>query len=82
MGLTVELSWCDKQTEFMVEDETSKGFGNAVTLAEAPSLSTAHDVNNGCFDVGSEWLVTVQPLCVHRINLDALDYHVSFNNKK
>ena len=34
MGLTVKLSWYDKQTEFIVEDETSEDFGNDCTIVE------------------------------------------------
>lgn len=82
MGFTVELSWYDKKTEFIVEDETSEDFGNDATIVEALSLSIKDDVNNGCFDVGREWLATLQPLFVHRIDLNEFDYQVSFNYKR
>ena len=39
MGLTVKLSWYDKQTEFIVEDETSEDFGNDCTIVETLGLS-------------------------------------------
>ena len=39
MGLTVELSWYDKKTEFIVEDETSEDFGNDCTIVETLGLS-------------------------------------------
>lgn len=39
MGLTVELSWYDKKTEFIVEDETSEYFGNDCTIVETLGLS-------------------------------------------
>ena len=82
MGLTVKLSWYDKKTEFIVEDERSEDFGDDATIVEALSLSTEHDVNNGCFDVGLEWLTTLQPLFEHRIDLNEFDYQVSFNYKR
>ena len=82
MGLTVELSWYDKKTEFIVEDETSEDFGNDCTIVETLGLSINKNVNNGCFDVGREWLTTLQPLFVHRIDLNEFDYQVSFNYKR
>ena len=82
MGLTVKLSWYDKQTEFIVEDETSEDFGNDCTIVETLGLSIKKNVNNGCFDVGREWLTTLQPLFEHRIDLNEFDYQVSFNYKR
>lgn len=82
MGLTVELSWYDKKTEFMVEDETSDDLGNDVSIVEALNLSIEHDVNNGCFDISHQWIIVLQPLFRHRIDLNAFDYQVSFNYKK
>ena len=82
MGLTVELSWYDKKTEFIVEDETSEDFGNDCTIFETLGLSIKKNVNNGCFDVGREWLTTLQPLFEHRIDLNEFDYQVSFNYKR
>ena len=81
MGLTVELSWYDKKTEFIVEDETSEDFGKDCTIVETLGLSIKKNVNNGCFDVGREWLTTLQPLFVHRIDLNEFDYQVSFRYK-
>ena len=82
MGLTVELSWYDKKTKFIIEEETSEDFGKDCTIVEALSLSIKDDVNNGCFDVGLEWLTTLQPLFEHRIDLNEFDYQVSFNYKR
>ena len=82
MGLTVKLSWYDKQTEFIVEDETSEDFGSDCTIVETLGLSIKKNVNNGCFDVGREWLTTLQPLFVHRIDLNEFDYQASFNYKR
>ena len=82
MGLTVELSWYDKKTEFIVEDETSEDFGKDCTIVETLGLSIKKNVNNGCFDVGREWLTTLQPLFEHRIDLNEFDYQVSFNYKR
>ena len=82
MGLEVELSWYDKKTERIVEDETSEDFGNDCTIVEALNLSIKKNVNNGCFDVGREWLANLQPLFVHRIELNKFDYQVSFNYRR
>ena len=82
MGLEVELSWYDKKTEFIVEDETSEDFGNDCTIVETLGLSIKKNVNNGCFDVGREWLTTLQPLFEHRIDLNEFNYQVSFNYKR
>lgn len=82
MGLTVKLSWYDKKTECIVENERSEDFGDDVTIVEALNLSTKHDVNNGRFDVEREWLTTLQPLFEHRIDLNEFDYQVSFHYKR
>ena len=82
MGLTVELSWYDKKTKFIIEEETSEDFGNDCTIVEALNLSIKNNVNNGCFDVVHEWLTTLQPLFKHRIDLNEFDYQVSFHYKR
>ena len=81
MGLTVKLSWYDKKTECIVENERSEDFGGDVTIVQALSLSTKYDVNNGRFDVEREWLTTLQPLFEHRIDLNEFNYQVSFDYK-
>ena len=41
-------------------------------------IPVAHNVNNGGFDMKSEWLVVLQPLFQHSIDMDIYDYQISF----
>ncbi|MEB0203975.1 colicin E3-like toxin immunity protein [Pseudomonas sp. CCC3.1] len=82
MGLKVRLAWYNKSTELGEGKELSQDFGDDVAVLIHLKLSTEHDINNGEFNVKNDWLTILQPLFMHRINLDAFDYQVSFNYKK
>jgi len=82
MGLKVRLAWFNKSTGLGEGKELSSDFGDDVAVLVRLKLSAEHDINNGEFNVGDDWLTILQPLFVHRINLDAFDYQVSFNYKK
>ena len=78
MGLRVELDWFDKETEYGVGQEYSMEFGEDGAIMGKLKLPVAHNVNNGGFDVEREWLVVLQPLFKHSIDMDIYDYRVSF----
>ncbi|MCU1726608.1 cloacin immunity family protein [Pseudomonas sp. 7P_10.2_Bac1] len=82
MGLKVRLAWYSKRTELGEGKELSSDFGDDVAILVQLNLSAEQDVNNGEFDVKDDWLIILQPLFVHCVNLDAFDYQVSFNYKK
>ena len=78
MGLRVELDWFDKETEHVVGQEYSIDFGEDSAVMDKLQIPVAHNLNNGGFDVKSEWLVVLQPLFQHSIDMDVYDYQVSF----
>lgn len=62
VGLSVELDWFDKETEYGVGEECSIDFGEDGTVMDKLGITAAHNVNNGGFDVKREWLVDLQLL--------------------
>ena len=78
MGLRVELDWFDKETEYCVGQESSIDFGEDGSVMGRLQIPVAHNVNNGGFDVKREWLVVLQPMFRHSIDMDIYDYQISF----
>ncbi|MNB54643.1 Colicin-E3 immunity protein [compost metagenome] len=78
MGLKARLEWYDKQTELGEGEELSKDFGEDCSLIEALGLSPARNINNGGFDVKSDWLKILQPYFQHFIQYSSYDYQISF----
>lgn len=79
MGLNVRLAWYDKNTERGKGKEDSKELGGDTSVMDQLKLSVDNDINNGSFDVKIDWLNILQPLFVHRIDLNIHDYQVYFN---
>lgn len=82
MGLKARLAWYDKKTELGEGKEDSQDFGDDVVVMEQLGLSVGSDINNGSFNIEKEWLIILQPLFTHRIEMSAFDYQTSFNYKK
>ncbi|SDB26539.1 Cloacin immunity protein [Pseudomonas sp. NFACC23-1] len=79
MGLKIRLRWFDKKTEFLIEKEYSKDFGDDFVVLEELGVSIEQDINNGNFDVGAKWIGTLQPHFEHALDLSRYDYQVSFD---
>ncbi|MBO1541717.1 colicin E3-like toxin immunity protein [Pseudomonas sp. OA65] len=79
MGLKVRLRWFDKKTEVLVEKEYSKDFGGDSTVLDDLDLPLENNINNGNFDVNTEWAEILQPHFEHVLDLSMYDYKVSFD---
>ncbi|RIA19756.1 cloacin immunity protein [Ectopseudomonas oleovorans] len=78
MGLTLELVWFDKTSEELAGEEDSKDLGNDTELLTRLGLKPDEDINNGCFNVVTEWLPTLQPYFSHVIALQTYNYQIAF----
>lgn len=80
MGLKLRLQWFDKLTELGVGKEYSIDFGdNANIMTDGLGLPTKDIVNNGSFELKSDWIMHLQPHFTHHINLSSYDYFISFD---
>ncbi|MCP1453659.1 MULTISPECIES: colicin E3-like toxin immunity protein [Pseudomonas] len=79
MGLKVRLRWFDKETEVLVEKEYSKDFEDDFVILDNLGRSVKNDINNGNFDVSTEWVEMLQPHFKHVLDLSVYDYQVSFD---
>lgn len=79
MGLKVRLRWFDKETEILVEKEYSKDFEDDFLIIDNLGRSVKKDINNGNFDVNTEWVGILQPHFKHVLDLSVYDYQVSFD---
>jgi hypothetical protein len=78
MGLKIRLEWYDKKTEIGQGEELSKDFGEDGSVIEALGMPIENNINNGGFDVASNWIGILQPHFHHIINLSSYDYQVAF----
>ncbi|KQW34676.1 MULTISPECIES: colicin E3-like toxin immunity protein [Pseudomonas] len=79
MGLKVRLRWFDKETEVLVGKEYSKDFGDDSIVLDDLDLPLENNINNGGFDVSTEWAEILQPHFEHALDLSIYDYQVSFD---
>lgn len=79
MGLKVRLRWFDKKTEALVGKEYSKDFEDDSTVLDDLNLPLENNINNGNFDVSTEWAEILQPYFEHVLKLSTYDYQVSFD---
>ncbi|WP_297206696.1 colicin E3-like toxin immunity protein [uncultured Pluralibacter sp.] len=80
MGLRLRLQWFDKFTELGVDKEYSSDFGDdASIMTDGLGIPTKDIVNNGSFELRSNWIKYLQPHFTHNINLSSYDYFVSFD---
>lgn len=80
MGLRLRLQWFDKLTELGVGKEYSSDFGDyASIMTDDLGIPTKDIVNNGSFELRSNWIKYLQPHFTHNINLSSYDYFVSFD---
>ena len=78
MGLEIRLEWYDKETELGEGEELSQDFGDDGYVIEALDMPIDNNINNGGFDVGPQWVNTLQPHFLHVIRLSDYDYQVAF----
>ncbi|MNE82887.1 Colicin-E3 immunity protein [compost metagenome] len=79
MGLKVRLRWFDKETEVLVGKEYSKDFDDDFIVLDDLDLSLENNINNGNFDVSTEWAEVLQPHFEHALDLSIYDYQSSFD---
>lgn len=79
MGLKVRLRWFDKETEVLVGKEYSKDFGDDSIVLDDLDFPLENNINNGNFDVSTEWAEILQPYFEHALDLSMYDYQVSFD---
>lgn len=79
MGLKVRLRWFDKVSELIVEKEYSEDFGDDSSVLDKLNIPLEKSINNGNFDVSTEWVVILQPYFRHALDLSTYDYQVSFD---
>jgi hypothetical protein len=78
MGLKIQLEWYDKETELGEGEELSQDFGDDGSVIEALGMPIDNNINNGGFDVGPQWVNTLQAHFQHVIHLSSYDYQVAF----
>jgi hypothetical protein len=78
MGLEMRLEWYDKETELGEGEELSQDFGDDGYVIEALDMPIDNNINNGGFDVGPQWVNTLQPYFLHVIRSSDYDYQVAF----
>ncbi|KAA0940690.1 cloacin [Pseudomonas sp. ANT_H14] len=78
MGLKIILEWYDVDTELCEGEESSTDLGEDSSVMDAIGIASADNVNNGGFDVKSDWIPTLQPFFVHPINPVVYIYQVAF----
>ncbi|UDN35769.1 cloacin immunity family protein [Proteus vulgaris] len=78
MGLKVYLQWFDKKNEDFIGNEYSVDLGDDDTIIEETINPDINIINNGGFDVISDWAPSLQKHINHKIELDKYDYQVAF----
>ncbi|CAB5594918.1 colicin E3-like toxin immunity protein [Providencia rettgeri] len=79
MGLKIHLVWFDKQTEEYVGEEYSLDLGDDDSIIEETINPEENIINNGCFDMVSDWVSNLQNHIKHNIEFSKYDYQVSFD---
>lgn len=79
MGLRLRLNWYDKINDLGVGREYSQDLGDDAAVIETLGLPIDGTVNNGEFDVLTEWIPTLQSYFKQQIDLAEHDYQVAFD---
>lgn len=79
MGLKIHLVWFDKQTEEYVGEEYSLDLGDDGRIIDETINPEENIINNGSFDMVSDWISTLQNHIKHKIEFSKYDYQVSFD---
>lgn len=79
MGLKIHLVWFDKQTEEYVGEEYSLDLGDDGSIIEETINPEENIINNGSFDMVSDWISNIQNYIKHKIEFSKYDYQVSFD---
>ncbi|AVE05634.1 colicin transporter [Pseudomonas palleroniana] len=79
MGLKVRLEWFDRTTELLRGTQDSADLGDDYSVISKLGLSAVEDVNNGMFELRSEWQSVIQAHFTHEITLSESDYFIAFD---
>ncbi|MBI6911260.1 colicin E3-like toxin immunity protein [Pseudomonas sp. SIMBA_059] len=79
MGLKVRLEWFDRTTELLRGTQDSADLGDDYSVISKLGLSAVEDVNNGMFELRSEWRSVIQAHFAHEIALSESDYFIAFD---
>ncbi|WP_438872317.1 colicin E3-like toxin immunity protein [Providencia hangzhouensis] len=71
--------WFDKQTEEYVGEEYSLDLGDNDSIIEETINPEENIINNGCFDVVSDWGSNLQYYIKRKIDFSKYDCQVSFD---
>lgn len=82
MGLKLRLEWFDKQTENFQGEEFSDDLGDDESVLNALGIPVENNINNGGFNVGSQWVAIIQPYFRHTIEITDFDYQISFDYRE
>ncbi|KAE9643109.1 cloacin [Pseudomonas sp. PB103] len=78
MGLRARLEWYDKKTGLGEGEELSKDFCDDGSIIESLGMPIENNVNNGGFDVPSQWVDILQPHFRQTIDLSSFDFQIAF----
>jgi hypothetical protein len=82
MGLKLRLEWFDKPTENFQGEEFSDDLGDDESVLNALGIPVENNINNGGFNVGSQWVAIIQPYFRHTIEITDSDYQISFDYRE
>jgi hypothetical protein len=82
MGLKLRLEWFHKQTENFEGEEFSDDLGDDESVLNALGIPVENNINNGGFNVGSQWAAIIQPYFRHTIEITDSDYQISFDYRE
>lgn len=79
MGLKLRVYWFDKKTDDFIGEEYSKDFGDDDFLIdETVNPQDENIINNGEFNLETEWVNNIQKHIIHKIEQDKYDYFIAF----
>ena len=82
MGLKVRLDWYNRDTEIAEGQEYSADLGDDFSIIQTLGLLDEKEIYDGGFDVSAGWVVALQYLFKHRIDISTHDYQVAFRYRK
>jgi len=82
MGLKVRLDWYNRDTEIAEGKEYSADLGDDFSIIQTLGLLDEKEIYDGGFDVSAGWVVPLQCLFKHRIDISTHDYQVAFRYRK
>lgn len=77
--MKLRLEWFEHKTEAFLGEEYSEDFGENGAVIEALGLPLKDNINNGGFNVKSEWASVLQPHFKALIEVEKYWYQISFD---